>query len=299
MNFETWTELEQVIENSENQIELEGSVVAGLLMASAQGKEVLCLGETGENGTSKPVLAEVEGELLCGCIFTSKERADAAGAECAGIDLAEYLYSLAVDERIDALVINIGTQNVMIEREELSLMQEVLEGMFQEPECVALRGVTNHVKGCEWVPDKACVLADEHVEFSDTAKRTIQHANYYMDGENCFALISDSVVYMADYNPKQGQDLYLEKLQESVEEAMDEANRYHPDFSKYVMDDGMLAVELFNSVWCLRSPEEFEDPYDEFGEPSLDVALMMRQEILDACAEGEVLAFVVNDMESE
>lgn len=299
MKFDDLYELEDMIDYSEDQLDLESNMVMGLSLAAIQGKEILCYGESDESGEIMFGVEEVHENVFCGCIFTSLEYAEESGMDFVKVDLAGYLHAMVQNTKVDGMIINRGTQNAVIARQEMELIIEVLEMTATKDDSPKIRGFVNLMDGFEWIPDKACVFADKDLEFSDTAKNTIEHVHYYMDGNNCFALLSDSVVYIADYNPKDGQDIYLAQLQEDVEDAMDEANSYHPDFSKYTMDDGMLAVKLFNGIWCFKDPSGFKDPYDDFGEPSLETALWMRQEILDACAKANVMAYVVNDMEKK
>ena len=71
----------------------------------------------------------------------------------------------------------------------------------------------------------------------------------------------------------------------------------HPDFSKYRMDDGMFAVELFNGIWCIRDPKDFGEHACEWnGEPDISVALEMREEILEACNNQRILAICINNV---
>lgn len=201
-----------------------------------------------------------------------------------------------IDEfEINGIIVGEESKNIIIDRETIELAIEFMEKSNDESP-VPLKTLVSKMDGYEWIPENACVFVGQDVELSEAAKETIQHVHYYMNGKNSFILLSDQVDYMTNVNPVEGKEIYLDKLIEIADEVTDEALSYHPDFSKYRMDDGMFAVELFNSIWCFCKPSEFNDSYDVDGSPSLGAALGMRQMILDTCEEGKVLGFVVNDL---
>lgn len=159
--------------------------------------------------------------------------------------------------------------------------------------------VTSETPGWEWLPIGARLAVAAGTELNEEAKNTFAHAWYYANEKNPFALLGDHVVKFLDPNALEEDtpEEVLAALREEAEDAMAESLSAMPDFSKYTMDDGMLAVQLFSGVWCFHDREDFDDPMDSSGEPSLGTALFMRGELLTACEKGRILAFFMPEAE--
>ena len=122
---------------------------------------------------------------------------------------------------------------------------------------------------------------------SETALGTLRHIHFYLDGAGAVALLSDTV----------GVQMYAAPLPE----LMEKVRRYAglvlaspSDYDPCTMDDdcGMLYMQY--AVFCFRpfalGPESPLSPEERQSK-----ALQARDDCVEACRRGEILAIVYND----
>ena len=165
--------------------------------------------------------------------------------------------------------------------------KELLDGELEEEEIF-------------WDPEAMTVVAADGAELNELAQRTILKADSYLGGSGALALVSVCVLVLFDALPE-GEDLSdaLCGLLSEVNRLMEDTLTQQPDFSKYRLDDGMLAVEMGSGMMCLHDPADPGMELDENGEPTLACALAMRQEILDACEGDTAMAVCICHRNSE
>ena len=127
----------------------------------------------------------------------------------------------------------------------------------------------------------AVVLVPEGTALSETALTTIRHLRYYQNGNNVTMLLSDSAGVLMDADS-------LEQLIDAAEDFAGEVCGSMPDFTPYSMDDGCSVVLMKKDAFGFR-PHPLADVGFPVG------ALEVRQDILDACNQFDVLAVVYNN----
>lgn len=123
-----------------------------------------------------------------------------------------------------------------------------------------------------------------------TQKETevIEHFRYYFDFQKTFALIGPrTAAVLGESRAEDGEN--LASLRQAALGAMSVLLESPPDFSAYVMDDGFGLTAMDGEVYTL-SPEPLSQEEIEQGEMAFPLALDLRNQCLEACGAGEVLA---------
>lgn len=266
------------------------SIVIMAAMAGL-GREDRSIITAGREDNGQVALAVEEN---CFLVYTAPGELEQAGLDGVMIPIRDLLqFTAAHSDDIEGILINSGNQHLLLDQD---LILEILDLMGEEDEEEEPYSPPDHIftaasPGWEWLPEHMAVAAGADIRLSEEAKKTFSHFHYYSNGIHSFALFDDHVGCLYDAVP--GEELSVEQcagiLTEDAESSMAESLSYHPDFGKYTMDDGMMAVRLFSGVWCFRNPEDFPDPIGPDHEPTFPVALAMRQELLLACQQNRIL----------
>lgn len=123
-------------------------------------------------------------------------------------------------------------------------------------------------------------------ELSPAAAKTVEHFRYYFDRKRCFALLRGQVVIELP-DGLRGQAA----LEQEARERMERLLQSPPDFSTYVMDDSFGLVIMDYGVMGI-SEEVLPEQDIADGEMNLGTALAVRSRCLAACAAGEIVAIV-------
>lgn len=283
-------------------------VPAALASLGRFGREILLGGFDEEDGF---VPGTLHNHIL---VFTSAAELEKVGLAGLAIGIRELLcFAAEPVNDVDGITINLKNQNYSLSRQAVT---EILDLIGEDdPEDEAFDGddaedgeeeeassaiiVTKETPGWEWLPGGMRLGVSPGTTLSEAAKNLFAHANYYGNERIPFALLSDHVVKFLDPDALEEDtpEERLAALTEEAENAMEESLSAMPDFSKYTMDDGMLAVQLFSGVWCFHDPEDFDDPLEPGGEPTFATAITMRSELLAACEEGWLLAVAMPETE--
>lgn len=103
----------------------------------------------------------------------------------------------------------------------------------------------------------------------------------YTDGVS-FACLREGVMVMIADEPSTDLDSLKEEAQERMEEALSE----NPDMTTWEMDDGYLLVGLPSGIFAVS----LEPQKGDFGR-----YLALREECLEACANGEIIAIAYEE----
>ncbi len=114
---------------------------------------------------------------------------------------------------------------------------------------------------------------------TDAESQTINHFAT-LTGTECFACLASQVIAIL---PPLAEE-HTEDLLGLLRERMAEINS-GSDYSRFYMNDETLLVGLPNGI-CALSNDKSE------GEPAM--VMMLRHMVIDACAEGSILALVFN-----
>ena len=129
-------------------------------------------------------------------------------------------------------------------------------------------------------------------DLNEAEVSTIERAMRLFLGENQFALIGENVIV-----PFENDDCSdPEMLEKCVEETTEEILSSHPDFETFFMKEkyGIVAMQDYKvlgfTAGSLSEDEEKKERID-FGR-----ALTIRAEMMKACEDLRILAFVVFDL---
>lgn len=194
------------------------------------------------------------------------------------------------DDSLDGIVLNARQENVILTREMIGEILEVLDAEEEQRQAALPILCTRESPGWEWLPEGVTVAVRQGTVLSEEAKRIFLHFEHYSDGERSFVMYGDHVgqIFIEDDPLSDAMDR-AKALWEMGENAMAESLSYHPDFSDYTMDDCTLAVQLFSDVWCFHEPEDFGIPRRKGHLVTFPVAMVMRDELLECCERGQVL----------
>lgn len=123
----------------------------------------------------------------------------------------------------------------------------------------------------------ALIVVPEGSELSDLSLETLRHFRYYTDVREGCVLLDERTVILTS----------VETLEEALEEAEEECGNvtgHMPDFSLLPADDGCTLLVMGDSTYTFRNCR--------IPEPNLKEGLILREECLNACDEGRVLAVV-------
>lgn len=306
--FERLRELEAAMLNVADGELAKLLVPAALASLGRFGRDILIGGFDEEDGF---VPGTLNNHLLA---FTSVEELEKLGLAGIVIPVREMIRFAADPENdTDGITINLENQKYSLSRAEVAEILDLigeeapededpdLDEVEEEEEETAPSAllVTKETPGWAWLPEGMKLGVASGTELSEAAKNIFAHAYYYANERKPFALLSAHVVKFLDPEALEADtpEECLAALTEEAEDAMAESLGAMPDFGKYTMDDGMLAVQLFSGVWCFHDPADFDGALEYSGEPTFGTAITMRAELLAACEEGRVLAVAMPETE--
>ena len=103
--------------------------------------------------------------------------------------------------------------------------------------------------------------------------------NYVMLSENVFLLLEEGVLPKGD-----------EAVEEYVDKAINKVLRGHPDFETAVLEDNNLLAVMGNVA--AFSNEAMGEEDSNKGVSKLAMGMILREELLEACKKGEIMAIV-------
>ena len=121
---------------------------------------------------------------------------------------------------------------------------------------------------------------------------TIEHFRYYFSFRKTFALIGRHTAAVLGEDGGAG----LEALRQTALAAMSALLQRPPDFSAYVMDDGFGLTAMDGEIYTV-SPERLSQEEIASGKFAFPGALVLRNQCLEACEAGDILAIVTEEAE--
>ncbi len=113
---------------------------------------------------------------------------------------------------------------------------------------------------------------------------SIERFRLYTDGVS-YACVGERIMVMIDIDDQKNP----EKLKSVAKEIVDEALNTHPDFEVFFMDDGNVLLMLTCGVFAFT-----KKPVDE-KDRNLGLYMILRNQCLEACENGEILAVVYEE----